>query len=175
MSSLCVGTTIQPSRERQNTISNKLIKKNSPDELDRACFFTTWAPLKDPPPDQTIELWHPSILASTKPSLNWFYWVSKILDGLDENNINFWKNLRMSKTPTLSLWKILEKSLKYLEIWGDHEWVISEVDLIDQEWATNRTLLSQEEDVAGTVTLKKNRSWIYVLHERDLFSLSLFP
>ena len=50
-----------------------------------------------------------------------FYWnkFDMILDGLDENNVKFWKISRMSKTPTWRCRKNLEKSPISLESSGD--------------------------------------------------------
>ena len=59
--------------------------------------------------DQGIDLTKPSNLASTEPSMIWIYWISKILDGLDENNVKILDGLDENN---VKIWKILRMSEK---------------------------------------------------------------
>ena len=67
--------------------------KNTPDDLKKQYWSLTWAPLEDLNNDQITDLRNHNILASNGRRMIQFYHRSKILDGLDENNIKNLENL----------------------------------------------------------------------------------
>ena len=73
-----------------------MVQNRPSDDLECDWRSTMCAPLMVLDKDQMTNLRKHSILASIGTSLIWFYWKSKILDGLDENNVKFWKISRMS-------------------------------------------------------------------------------
>ena len=76
---------------RQHRTVNQM--KNTPDDLNVGPRSCTWAPLMMLDQDQITELWKHSNMASNGRRMIQFYHRSKILDGLDENNIKNLENL----------------------------------------------------------------------------------
>ena len=94
---------------RENRQDRTVTGPNSPDDLGFCCRSTMWAPLMMLGKDQITGLWKHSNLASNGRRIIQFCWVSKLLDGLDENNIKKLENLEHEKRANLEVLKNPEK------------------------------------------------------------------
>ena len=96
-------------QRRENQVRPIIVKKKASDDPDWSFKISTWAPQKDLNTDQMVDPRRHSNFAPIGTGLNLFCWVSKKLDGLDWNLMNFLKEHENDQRDYLEVLKNLEK------------------------------------------------------------------